>query len=117
MAPWVWALAIIQSVSLSPIYSNFSETLNGIPVIRAYRTSRYFTRKNDRFVYDNARAYLTQTLVAMWLSLQLDVLGAVVLLLTAVFVVHGDVDPGLAGLALVYALDVTKFMKFGTQVR
>ena len=106
----------IQSVSLSPIYSNFSETLNGIPVIRAYRTSRYFTRKNDRFVYDNARAYLTQTLVAMWLSLQLDVLGAVVLLLTAVFVVHGDVDPGLAGLALVYALDVTKFMKFGTQM-
>ena len=106
----------IESISLSPIYSNFAETVNGIPIIRAFQNASYFIAKNNMFVYKNACAFMTQKLAVEWLSLRLDALGAVVLILTAYFIVHGKVDPGIAGIALVYALDVTKFMKFGTQM-
>ena len=93
----------MSSITLSPIYSNFAETINGVPIIRTFgdNVKQWFLHKNDSLVFENARAFLTQKFVAEWLSFRLDILGATVLLLTAALVVHGDVDPGLAGLCLV----------------
>ena len=51
-----------------------------------------------------------------WLSLRLDVLGFAVLTAAALLAVASDVTPALAGLSLIYALDVTKFLKFGTRI-
>ena len=51
-----------------------------------------------------------------WLSLRLDVLGFAVLTAAALLEVASDVTPALAGLSLIYALDVTKFLKFGTRI-
>lgn len=30
--------------------------------------------------------------------------------------IQGNIDPGIAGLALVYALDLTRFLKHGTNM-
>ena len=51
-----------------------------------------------------------------WLSLRLDVLVFAVLTAAALLEVASDVTPALAGLSLIYALDVTKFLKFGTRI-
>ena len=51
-----------------------------------------------------------------WLSLRLDVLVIAVLTAAALLEVASDVTPALAGLSLIYALDVTKFLKFGTRI-
>ena len=51
-----------------------------------------------------------------WLSLRLDVLVFAVLTAAALLAVASDVTPALAGLSLIYALDVTKFLKFGTRI-
>jgi ATP-binding cassette subfamily C (CFTR/MRP) protein 1 len=37
-------------------------------------------------------------------------------LATGALVIQGNVNPGLAGLALVYALDLTRFLKVGTNM-
>ena len=39
-----------------------------------------------------------------------------VLTAAALLAVASDVTPALAGLSLIYALDVTKFLKFGTRI-
>ena len=52
----------------------------------------------------------------VWLSLRLDMLVFAVLTAAALLAVASDVTPALAGLSLIYALDVTKFLKFGTRI-
>jgi len=104
----------IESILRSPIYSRFSEALMGVPVIRAYGRERHFTDASDALMEDNAFAYVTQKAAASWLSLRLDVIGLAVLVLSAVLCIQGAVAPGLAGLTLVYALELTRYLKHGT---
>eukprot|EP00879_Flechtneria_rotunda_P033234 GHRR01036786.1.p1 GENE.GHRR01036786.1~~GHRR01036786.1.p1 ORF type:complete len:317 (+),score=106.91 GHRR01036786.1:90-1040(+) len=62
----------------------------------------------------NAYAFVTQRAAASWLAMRLDFLGLCILMLAAVLCVHGSISPGLAGLCLVYSLDLTRFLKYGT---
>lgn len=56
----------LESVTRSPIYAHFSETLNGIVTVRAFRLGGHFTRTSDGMMEVNAAAYLTQKLAQMW---------------------------------------------------
>lgn len=106
----------IESTTRSPIYSNFRETVEGIPVIRAYGMAEHFVQKNDKFIDDNARAFINQKQANEWLSVRLDLLGTAIITLTGFLVIAVDSNAGIAGLALTYALDVTKFLKLGTTI-
>jgi hypothetical protein len=43
--------------------------------------------------------------------------GICILVGCGALLIAGSISPALAGLALSYALDLTRFLKFGTQVR
>ena len=45
-----------MSVSLSPIYEHFSETLSGLSTIRALRDTARFTEENEVKLDDSQRA-------------------------------------------------------------
>ena len=47
----------LDSVSRSPIYEHFQESLGGISTIRAYRHSERFERENEGRIDANLRAY------------------------------------------------------------
>ena len=51
-----------------------------------------------------------------WLSLRLDVMGLTVLTAAGLLAVASRIPPSLAGFSLIYALDLTKFLKFGTRI-
>jgi hypothetical protein len=51
-----------------------------------------------------------------WLSLRLDAIGLTVLTAAGLLAVASRVSPSMAGLSLIYALDLTKFLKFGTRI-
>ncbi|GFR43059.1 hypothetical protein Agub_g4065 [Astrephomene gubernaculifera] len=106
----------IESVSRSPIYSRFAEALAGVSTLRAYRLEPHFTAASDGLMERNAHAFVTQKLAAGWLACRLDVLGLAVLTLCGALCIQGGIDPGMAGLALVYALDLTRFLKHGTNM-
>ncbi|GLI66142.1 hypothetical protein VaNZ11_009876 [Volvox africanus] len=106
----------IESISRSPIYSRFAEALLGVPTIRAYRMEAGFTAQSDDLMERNAHAFVTQKLAAGWLACRLDMLGLIVLTLAGALCIQGGIDPGMAGLALVYALDLTRFLKHGTNM-
>jgi len=46
----------LSTVTLSPIYAHFSESLNGLPVIRAMRESERFADENQSRLEINQRA-------------------------------------------------------------
>ncbi|GFH22354.1 ABC transporter, multidrug resistance associated protein, partial [Haematococcus lacustris] len=104
----------IESVSRSPIYNRFAEAMLGVATIRAYRKGEHFTAMSDQLMHANANAFMTQKLAATWLALRLDVMGLVILTGCGALVIQGSVSPSIAGLALVYALELTRFLKQAT---
>ncbi|GLC46288.1 hypothetical protein PLESTB_000995200 [Pleodorina starrii] len=106
----------IESISRSPIYSRFAEALLGVPTIRAYRMETQFTEQSDGLMERNAHAFVTQKLAAGWLACRLDMLGLLVLTLAGALCIQGGIDPNMAGLAIMYALDLTRFLKHGTNM-
>jgi len=113
--PTTIELQRIESITRSPIYSDLAEAVAGVATIRAFRRSRHFTAAADTRVFKNGRAVLSQRLAAEWLNVRLRFLGMAVSSLSAFLVIAGGVPAGLAGLVLVYSLDVTRFMEVGTQ--
>ncbi|KAK3841197.1 MAG: multi drug resistance-associated protein MRP [Linnemannia gamsii] len=110
VVPPLRALKRIDSVSKSPIYQHFSETLAGVTTIRALAA-------NDRFISENAAktdiaasAFFMWVSTNRWLQIRLEALGAIVVLSTALFVVlsRDSLDPSSAGLAMSYALSVNQ---------
>lgn len=114
--PTARELQRIESVTRSPIYSKFGEALAGVTTIRAYRKEEHFTVVSDSLMEHNANAFITQKLAGAWLAMRLDFLGLLVLTGTGALCIAGDIDPGLAGLAIAYALDLTRYLKHGTNM-
>lgn len=103
----------IDSVSRSPIYAHFSESLAGVETIRAYRLAEAFAATSDARVDANHRAYFTVRMANEWLSMRLDCIGACIVFLTAVLAIveRDSMSASLAALTLSEALDVTLFLK------
>jgi ABC-type multidrug transport system fused ATPase/permease subunit len=102
----------LDSVSRSPIYAHFQESLGGISTIRAYRQQARFELENEWRVDSNLRAYFPSISANRWLAVRLEFIGAVVILAAAGFAVIAvasgqDVSPGWVGLAMSYGLQIT----------
>ena len=106
----------IESISRSPIYSGLGEAVNGVETIRAFRQERHFISISDKLIQHNADAFVTQKLASGWLGTRLRLLGTVIVGCAAFLVIQGKVSAGIAGLCLVYALDVTKYLEHGTNM-
>eukprot|EP01121_Diplochlamys_sp_Union-15-3_P018939 TRINITY_DN7011_c0_g1_i1.p1 TRINITY_DN7011_c0_g1~~TRINITY_DN7011_c0_g1_i1.p1 ORF type:complete len:625 (+),score=107.71 TRINITY_DN7011_c0_g1_i1:214-1875(+) len=99
----------LDSVSKSPVYALFSETLSGVSTIRAYSKEGAFSIRNETQVDQNNRAYYMWLVSNRWLGLRLEFVGACVVFGSAFFAVldKGSINPGLAGLSITYALQLT----------
>ncbi|KAG0695819.1 P-loop containing nucleoside triphosphate hydrolase protein [Suillus ampliporus] len=101
----------LDAVSRSPIFAWFSESLAGLSTIRAYDQQSVFIASNARRIDRNQLCYLPSTSVNRWLAVRLEFVGAVIIFVTATLtvsaVVTSNVDAGLVGLVLSYALNTT----------
>ncbi|XP_077632923.1 ATP-binding cassette sub-family C member 3 isoform X1 [Crocuta crocuta] len=99
----------LESVSRSPIYSHFSETVTGSSVIRAYGRSQDFNAISDAKVDINLRSSYPYIASNRWLGVQVEFVGNCVVLFAALFAVIGrnSLSPGLVGLSVSYALQIT----------
>uniref|UniRef100_A0A3Q3WCA4 Uncharacterized protein n=1 Tax=Mola mola TaxID=94237 RepID=A0A3Q3WCA4_MOLML len=99
----------LESVSRSPIYSHFSETVTGCSVIRAYGRNSAFVLMSDMKVDDNQKSYYPGIVSNRWLGVRIEFIGNCIVLFAALFAVTGkeNLNPGLVGLSVSYALQVT----------
>ncbi|KAG0286811.1 Canalicular multispecific organic anion transporter 2, partial [Linnemannia gamsii] len=104
------ALKRIDSVTKSPIYQHFSETLIGVTTIRALDAGKRFIAENAAKADVSANAYFAWIVTNRWLQIRLECLGSVIVLAAALFAVLGrdGLNPASAGLALSYAMGVTQ---------
>lgn len=68
----------LDSVTRSPIYSHFAESVAGLATIRAYRRRAAFVAESGRRVDANDRAYHHLWSANRWLALRLQLLGSAV---------------------------------------
>uniref|UniRef100_A0A674JRT1 ATP binding cassette subfamily C member 3 n=1 Tax=Terrapene triunguis TaxID=2587831 RepID=A0A674JRT1_9SAUR len=99
----------LESVSRSPIYSHFSETITGASVIRAYGRENSFVCLSDLKVDENQKSYFPSIVSNRWLGVRIELIGNFVVLFAALFAVLGknSLNAGLVGLSVSYALQVT----------
>ncbi|KAG8166171.1 hypothetical protein KVR01_004723 [Diaporthe batatas] len=102
----------LDSVSRSPIYAHFQESLGGISTIRAYRQQNRFERENEWRVDSNLKAFFPSISANRWLAIRLEFIGAVVILAAAGLAIlavatGAKLTSGWVGLAMSYALQIT----------
>uniref|UniRef100_A0A669C4E3 Canalicular multispecific organic anion transporter 2 n=1 Tax=Oreochromis niloticus TaxID=8128 RepID=A0A669C4E3_ORENI len=99
----------LESVSRSPIYSHFSETITGCSVIRAYGRHSAFVLMSDMKVDENQKSYYPGIVSNRWLGVRIEFIGNCIVLFAGLFAVTGkdSLSPGLVGLSVSYALQVT----------
>ncbi|KAI8866103.1 hypothetical protein GQ42DRAFT_79829, partial [Ramicandelaber brevisporus] len=99
----------LDSVTRSPLYAHFSESLTGTATVRAYRVQDAFIKANADYVDDNMRVYYLLFAVQRWLSIRLENISNMLGLAASMFAISSrfTLSPGLAGLILSYSLSLT----------
>ena len=104
----------LESVSKSPIYSHFGESLNGASVIRAYGLQDLFVQESMKRVDQNNKASITAIVSNRWLAVRLETVGNCIIFAAALFAVLGrdSLSGGLVGLSVSFALQVTQTLNW-----
>uniref|UniRef100_A0A8C1P9D2 Uncharacterized protein n=1 Tax=Cyprinus carpio TaxID=7962 RepID=A0A8C1P9D2_CYPCA len=104
----------LDSVSRSPIYSHFGETVSGISVIRAYGHQQRFLKQNEDTIDQNLKSVYPWIVSNRWLAMRLEFLGNLVVFFSALFAVisRDSLNSGLVGLSISYALNVTQTLNW-----
>ncbi|CAG8532113.1 5269_t:CDS:10, partial [Dentiscutata heterogama] len=100
----------MDSVSRSPLYSHFTETLIGITTIRAFGASKRFMQEMLIKIDNNSRPFFHVWLINRWLSIRFNITGSFVSFLAGTFILWNidRIDAGLAGLSLSFAMSFTE---------
>lgn len=131
-------LSRLDSTSRSPIYALFSETLDGLSCIHAYKCEKQFAEKNNQLLDTNQKAYFLNFSANCWLAVRLEFAGALIVTFTSLLAVIGrdyygpgsaGVDTeseytkhnialfaGMAGLAISLSLSVTQSLNWSVRM-
>ncbi|XP_042886660.1 multidrug resistance-associated protein 1-like isoform X6 [Penaeus japonicus] len=104
----------IESVSRSPIYSHFQESIQGASTIRAYGKCEEFITESEKRVDFNQVSYYPSVMVNRWLAVRLEFIGNILTFSAALFAVmsRGTISGGIVGLSVSYALSVTQALNW-----
>uniref|UniRef100_A0A670I6Q0 ATP binding cassette subfamily C member 8 n=1 Tax=Podarcis muralis TaxID=64176 RepID=A0A670I6Q0_PODMU len=99
-----------------PLLSHFSETVEGLTTIRAFRYESRFKQKLLEYTDSNNIASLFLTAANRWLEVRMEYIGACVVLIAAVASItkslYDNLSSGLVGLGLTYALMVSNYLNW-----
>ncbi|XP_038108731.1 multidrug resistance-associated protein 1 [Culex quinquefasciatus] len=108
----------LESVSRSPIYSHFGETIQGTQTIRAYGVQDRFIGLSEARVDFNQVCKFPSMIANRWLAIRMEGLGNFIVLFVALFAVWGreTMNPGMVGLSILYALQITQTLNWLVRV-
>lgn len=121
-------LTRLDSLSRSPIYALFAETLDGLSTIRAFGDEARLTAKSNKLLDSNQQAYFLNFSANCWLAVRLELAGACIVTFTALSAVfsrqfYTDASEesrhqfaGMAGLAISLALGVTQSLNWSVRM-
>ncbi|EDO17723.1 hypothetical protein Kpol_1033p28 [Vanderwaltozyma polyspora DSM 70294] len=106
----------LDSITKSPIYAHFQESLGGLATIRGYEQQKRFIHINQARVDNNMSAYYPSINSNRWLAYRLEFLGSLIIFgaasLSILKLRDGTLTAGMIGLSLSYALQVTQSLNW-----
>ncbi|XP_043683568.1 multidrug resistance-associated protein 1 isoform X2 [Vespula pensylvanica] len=104
----------LESISRSPIYSHFSESVTGAQTIRAFGVQDRFIQESESKVDFNQVCYYPGIIANRWLAIRLEMVGNLIIFFAALFVVLGrnTISAGIVGLSVSYALQITQTLNW-----
>ncbi|NXP92337.1 MRP2 protein, partial [Passerina amoena] len=104
----------LDSVTRSPIYSHFGETVSGLSVIRAYGHQERFQKQNEITMDINQKSVYSWIISNRWLAIRLEFVGSLVVFFSALLAViaKGTLEGGIVGLSVSSALNVTQTLNW-----
>ncbi|KAK4518579.1 uncharacterized protein ATC70_008798 [Mucor velutinosus] len=105
----------MESVSRSPLFSHFTETIIGVATIRAFGATRQFLQDMLTYIDTNTRSFYYQWVVNRWVSIRFAFSGALINMFTGVIILLSidTIDAPLAGFCLSFAILFTDQMFYG----
>ncbi|KAI7826006.1 P-loop containing nucleoside triphosphate hydrolase protein [Gamsiella multidivaricata] len=96
----------LESVTKSPIYQHFSESLHGATSIRAMKLQQRFINENAEQVDKYANAFFAWSMTNRWMQYRLELLTTFVVFMSALLAVlnKDHLSASLVGLALSFTL-------------
>ncbi|XP_030621036.1 ATP-binding cassette sub-family C member 8 [Chanos chanos] len=99
-----------------PLLSHYSQTIEGLTTIRAFRHEQRFKKKLLEYADASNNASLFLTAANRWLEVRMEYIGAFVVLIAAVASItsalYSQLSTGLVGLGLTYALMVSNYLNW-----
>lgn len=106
----------LDSITKSPVFSHFTETISGLTTIRAYREEKRFTEMLTFAINNNNAAFIMVNCANCWLGIALDYLGGIILFLATIAsitaAITNHVSPAFVGMAMTYTLLVPIYLNW-----
>ncbi|KAG0260123.1 hypothetical protein DFQ27_003732 [Actinomortierella ambigua] len=97
----------LESITKSPLYSHFGETLVGVSTIRAFGAEHRFMEEVLVKLDNNNAPYYFLWMCNRWLCIRVDIMGALVSFIAGILILINleHLDAGWAGISLASALN------------
>lgn len=115
-------LRFLDLEAKSPLYTQFSEILEGLPTIRAFGWQEYVEKKAKALLDRSQRPFYLLFAIQRWLTLVLDLVVAAVatILIILVVTLRGKLSAGYVGVALLnvvlFSQSIKLLISFWTQL-
>jgi ABC-type multidrug transport system fused ATPase/permease subunit len=113
----------LDSVSRSPIYALFGETLDGVATVRAFGAENILKARVVDLLDSNQTAFFLTFVAQCWLAVRLELAGTAIITFACLCVVlqhsarAGDeAFAGAAGLSISFALSVTQSLNWSVRM-
>ncbi|KAJ2855029.1 Transporter of the ATP-binding cassette (ABC) [Coemansia erecta] len=107
----------LESNSMSPLLSLFSEIIAGVSSIRAYNMGSCYVKESLNQISEKCRSFYLIWGILMWMTIRLEIIGILVTFFCAVFALYNidSLDAGVAGLVLSYSLTLAQYVTWTIQ--
>ncbi|KAI9928790.1 hypothetical protein MW887_002008 [Aspergillus wentii] len=97
----------------APLFSHFTDCLNGLATLRAYGWQHAMEEKNRRLLDYSQRPFYLLYAIQRWLTLTLDmvVAGIAIVLIVLVVALRGTISTGYVGVALLNVIQFSQSIK------